>query len=79
MLVAKPMKLHVKWLEDGPIELREFRAIKLISCSRLETFGAARSQRLELVMIPLDTLTLDLLLLALNYSTTTIYQISKGN
>lgn len=77
MLVARQMKLHAKWQEDGHIELKEFLTTKRIFYSQLEIFGDVLSQLLELAMIQLDTLTLDLLQQVSNYTTTTTFKILK--
>ena len=71
------MKLHVKWREDGHIELKEFLTTKQIFCSQQEISGDVQLQLLELAMTLPDTLTLGLLLLASTSTTTMISQIWK--
>jgi len=75
MLVARQMKLHVKWQEDGRIELKEFLTTRRIFYSRLEIFGDVQLQHLELAMTQLDTLTSDHLQQVSNFTTTMMFKI----
>jgi len=69
------MKLHVKWQEDGRIELKEFLTTRRIFYSRLEIFGDVQLQHLELAMTQLDTLTSDHLQQVSNFTTTMMFKI----
>ncbi len=78
MQVAKLMRQHVKWQDDGPIESKEFPTTKQIFFSPLVTFGVVRSLLLVLVMTQPDILSLVPSHKDSNYSSIMMYPTLKG-